>query len=58
MKNLSIFIILVILVSISNQLFGQLGTPTDDVCPGDTVDYTIDPDYYGEQEFLVIKVFS
>jgi len=56
MKNLSVYFLFLFLAFLTKSGNGQLVTPEDEVCPGETVEYTIKSSYYGEtQAYRVIN---
>jgi len=55
MKNIYYYFFVFIFVCIAQTVLAQLVTPNEDVCPNETVEYIIDSDYYGYQEFKVVN---
>jgi len=57
MKNLLFITFSIFLVFIHKQSFSQIVTPDSKskFCPGETVEYTINASYYGEQTYMVLN---
>lgn len=55
MKKSLFYLLPILFIFIVKISYAQLVTPTYSVCPGQTVEYTIDSDYYGYQELYVLN---